>query len=194
MVRMSNVSVPEPGEKIRLGARIIAAPTATRATATSAKIGIDAWAFSCVTPRPYSPCVFHSACVRGTQPDASSIRIAHVNRLEATTIQTTTLSYAVLAEQTGRMLACMSRLAADAPVLVRADGPVARLTLNRPEKRNALGLELMEELIARLHRLSEDPDVRVIVVDAVGPAFSGGHDLSEMIGRDVPFYQRLFDV
>ena len=131
---------------------------------------------------------------RAQQPDASSIRIAHVNRLEATTIQTTTLSYAVLAEQTGRMLACMSRLAADAPVLVRADGPVARLTLNRPEKRNALGLELMEELIARLHRLSEDPDVRVIVVDAVGPAFSGGHDLMEMIGRDVPFYQRLFDV
>jgi hypothetical protein len=36
--------------------------------------------------------------------------------------------------------------------------------------------------------------VRVIVVDAVGPAFSGGHDLSEMIGRDVPFYQRLFGV
>jgi enoyl-CoA hydratase/carnithine racemase len=92
------------------------------------------------------------------------------------------------------MLACMSRLAAEAPVLVRADGSVARLTLNRPEKRNALSLELMEELIARLRRLGADPDVRVIVVDAVGPAFSAGHDLGEMIGRDVPFYQRLFDV
>ena len=92
------------------------------------------------------------------------------------------------------MLGCMSRLAADAPVLIRADGPVARLTLNRPEKRNALSLELMEELIAGLRRISADPDVRVIVVDAVGPAFSAGHDLSEMIGRDVPFYQRLFDV
>ena len=42
MVRMSSVSVPDPGEKIRLGARIIAAPTATRAAATSAKIGVDA--------------------------------------------------------------------------------------------------------------------------------------------------------
>jgi hypothetical protein len=42
MVRMSNVSVPDPGEKIRLGAKIIAAPTATRAAATSAKIGVDA--------------------------------------------------------------------------------------------------------------------------------------------------------
>lgn len=93
-----------------------------------------------------------------------------------------------------RMLACMSRLAADAPVLVRTDGPVARLTLNRPEKRNALSLALMEELIARLRQLGEHPEVRVIVVDAVGPVFSAGHDLSEMIGRDVAFYQRLFDV
>jgi enoyl-CoA hydratase/carnithine racemase len=92
------------------------------------------------------------------------------------------------------MLACMSRVVPDAPVLVRADGPVARLTLNRPDKRNALSLELMEQLIASLHRLSEDADVRVIVIDAVGPVFSAGHDLSEMVGRDVPFYQRLFDV
>jgi enoyl-CoA hydratase/carnithine racemase len=92
------------------------------------------------------------------------------------------------------MLACMSRLAADAAVLVRADGPMARLTLNRPDKRNALSLDLMQDLIARLQRLSEDPDVRVIVIDAVGPVFCAGHDLSEMVGRDVPFYQRLFDV
>jgi enoyl-CoA hydratase/carnithine racemase len=92
------------------------------------------------------------------------------------------------------MLACMSRLAADAAVLVRADGPMGRLTLNRPDKRNALSLDLMQDLIARLQRLSEDPDVRVIVIDAVGPVFCAGHDLSEMVGRDVPFYQRLFDV
>jgi hypothetical protein len=46
MVRISSVSVPDPGEKIRLGARIIAAPTATRATATSPNIGVDTWAFS----------------------------------------------------------------------------------------------------------------------------------------------------
>jgi len=52
----------------------------------------------------------------------------------------------------------------------------------------------MEELIAALRRLSDDPDVRVIVIDAVGPAFCAGHDLREMIGRDVGFYQRLFDV
>jgi hypothetical protein len=41
MVRMSSVSVPDPGEKNRPGARIIAAPTVTRAAATSAKIRVD---------------------------------------------------------------------------------------------------------------------------------------------------------
>src|SRR6478735_6606990 len=87
----------------------------------------------------------------------------------------------------------MSAPATDA-VLVRADRRAARITLKRPGKRNALSLELMEELIATLHRLGEDPGVRAIVIDSAGPAFSAGHDLTEMIGRDVPFYQQLFDV
>jgi enoyl-CoA hydratase/carnithine racemase len=88
----------------------------------------------------------------------------------------------------------MSTLAGGATVLVREDGPAAHLTLNRPEKRNALSLELMEELIGALRRVSGEPAVRAIVVEAAGPAFSAGHDLSEMIGRDVAFFQRLFDV
>jgi enoyl-CoA hydratase/carnithine racemase len=92
------------------------------------------------------------------------------------------------------MLASMSAPVTDATVLVRADGPAARITLNRPEKRNALSLELMQELIATLRRLGADPGVQAIVIDSAGPAFSAGHDLTEMIGRDLPFYQRLFDV
>jgi enoyl-CoA hydratase/carnithine racemase len=78
-------------------------------------------------------------------------------------------------------------------ILVKEDGPAARVTLNRPERRNALSLELMEELIAALTTLGAG-DARAIVIDGAGPAFSAGHDLSEMIGRDLPFYQRLFDV
>jgi enoyl-CoA hydratase/carnithine racemase len=92
------------------------------------------------------------------------------------------------------MLASMSAPPTDATVLVRADGPAARITLNRPENRNALSLELMEELIATLRRLGADAGVQAIVIDSAGPAFSAGHDLTEMIGRDVAFYQRLFDV
>jgi enoyl-CoA hydratase/carnithine racemase len=94
----------------------------------------------------------------------------------------------------GRIVAGMSTLVGTATVLVHEDGPAVRVTLNRPDKRNALSLELMEELIATLRRTSAEPGVRVIVLEAAGPAFSAGHDLSEMIDRDVAFFQRLFDV
>jgi len=77
---------------------------------------------------------------------------------------------------------------------VSQEGETARITLNRPEKRNALSLELMEELISSLETLGANPDVRAIVIEGAGVAFSAGHDLSEMVGRDLPFYQRLFDV
>src|SRR3954465_4857071 len=93
-----------------------------------------------------------------------------------------------------RIVGGMSTIAPGATVLVQQDGPAARVTLNRPEKRNALSLELMQELLAGLRRVSSEPGVRAIVLEAAGPAFSAGHDLSEMIGRDVPFFQRLFDV
>ena len=88
----------------------------------------------------------------------------------------------------------MSTIAPGATVLVRQDGPAVRVTLNRPEKRNALSVELMEELVTVLRRVSADPATRAIVLEATGPAFSAGHDLTEMIGRDVPFFSRLFDV
>jgi len=78
-------------------------------------------------------------------------------------------------------------------LIVRDAGPAARITLNRPDKRNALSLELMDELVGVLKALGERADVRAIVVDGAGAAFSAGHDLSEMVGRDLAFYQRLFD-
>ena len=70
----------------------------------------------------------------------------------------------------------------------------ALVTLNRPDKRNALSLELMEELIAALRDVSERDSVRAIVIEGAGPAFSAGHDLSEMIDRDEAFYSHLFEV
>jgi enoyl-CoA hydratase/carnithine racemase len=83
---------------------------------------------------------------------------------------------------------------ARATVLVRQDGAAVRVTLNRPEKRNALSLELMQELVTVLRRVSAEPETRAIVLEAAGPAFSAGHDLSEMIGPYAPFFQGLFDV
>jgi len=79
-------------------------------------------------------------------------------------------------------------------LLVEEQGPATCVTLNRPEKRNALSLELMEELIAALRALGASQEVRAIVIAGSGSAFSAGHDLGELVGRDLPFYQRLFDV
>jgi enoyl-CoA hydratase/carnithine racemase len=79
-------------------------------------------------------------------------------------------------------------------LMVKDEAPIARVTLNRPEKRNALSLQLMEELIDALEEIGGDPSLQVVILDGAGPAFSAGHDLSEMVGRDLAFYERLFDV
>jgi enoyl-CoA hydratase/carnithine racemase len=74
------------------------------------------------------------------------------------------------------------------------DGPVATVTLNRPERRNALSLELMTEMIACLNELGERADVRAVILAAAGKVFSSGHDLAEMTGRRLTEYRRTFDV
>ena len=79
-------------------------------------------------------------------------------------------------------------------LISKHDGPVVRITLNRPERRNALSLDLMREVIAALEAVRTDPDARVVVIDGAGPVFSAGHDLSEMVDRDLGFYTELFDV
>lgn len=79
-------------------------------------------------------------------------------------------------------------------ILVAEKAPAARITLNRPEKRNALSLELMREVVAGLEQLARNNEVRAIVLESTGPAFCAGHDLSEMVGREARFYQELFDV
>ena len=73
------------------------------------------------------------------------------------------------------------------------EGPVAVITLNRPEKRNALSLALMKELIACLARVEADSGVRAVILAASGKVFSSGHDLGEMTGRGVAEYRALFD-
>jgi enoyl-CoA hydratase/carnithine racemase len=73
------------------------------------------------------------------------------------------------------------------------NGPAAVLTLCRPEKRNALSLGLMEELIAAL-RAAAAGEARAVILAAEGRVFSSGHDLGEMTGRSVVDYRRLFDV
>jgi enoyl-CoA hydratase/carnithine racemase len=80
------------------------------------------------------------------------------------------------------------------PLLKERDGTVLTISLNRPERRNALSLDLMEGLIAEFKEVSRSRDIRSIVLAAVGKAFCSGHDLAEMRDRDVAEYRHIFDV
>jgi enoyl-CoA hydratase/carnithine racemase len=79
-------------------------------------------------------------------------------------------------------------------LLRSTDGQLAIVTLNRPDRRNALSLDLMLELIDDLDEIAGDTNVRAVVLAAAGKVFSSGHDLSEMVHRTVNDYRRLFDV
>jgi enoyl-CoA hydratase/carnithine racemase len=77
-------------------------------------------------------------------------------------------------------------------LLIETNDEVTYLTLNRPDKRNALSRELLSELEAALVQIGSDPAVRVVVLAAKGKVFCSGHDLSEMIGCSEESYRELF--
>ena len=79
-------------------------------------------------------------------------------------------------------------------ITVSFEGPLACVCLNRPEKRNALSLACMRELIEVLDNIGRTREIRAVILAAAGKAFSSGHDLSEMTGRSVTDYRELFDV
>ena len=74
------------------------------------------------------------------------------------------------------------------------EGTLAVVTLNRPNRRNALSLELMQELIGCLEEIGGSREVRAVILAAAGKVFSSGHDLGEMAGRDINEYRQIFDV
>lgn len=67
-------------------------------------------------------------------------------------------------------------------VLYSAAAGVATLTLNRPESRNALILEMCERLIGFSREISSDPKIKLVLVRANGPVFCAGADLKERQG------------
>ena len=79
-------------------------------------------------------------------------------------------------------------------ILLSYESQVAVLTLNRAAKRNALSLQLMRELIHCLDEIESSRSASVVILAAAGKVFSSGHDLSEMVGRDVSEYREIFDV
>ncbi len=65
-------------------------------------------------------------------------------------------------------------------ICVVLDGPVATLSLTKPQARNALSLDAIDALIAALTAIASDQSVRVVLFEAEAPVFSAGHDLKEL--------------
>jgi enoyl-CoA hydratase/carnithine racemase len=77
-------------------------------------------------------------------------------------------------------------------VLLDVRDGIAFLTLNHPEKRNALSKAMLAALKEQLDRIATDDRARVVVLRAEGPAFSAGHDLREMVGGTRQVYEAIF--
>jgi enoyl-CoA hydratase/carnithine racemase len=75
-------------------------------------------------------------------------------------------------------------------VLVEREGPFVTITMNRPERRNALSLEHMRELTAALREVG-DSDARGVILAGNGPVFSAGHDFADMVGADLVAMREL---
>ena len=78
-------------------------------------------------------------------------------------------------------MSAVPRMTENAPVLLEeCDQGVLRLTMNRPEARNALSAALMSALLDALGRAAKEPQARVVVIAGSGTAFCAGHDLREL--------------
>ncbi len=80
-----------------------------------------------------------------------------------------------------------------ANISVEHDAALTRITMNRPERRNALSEAHMAELIAAFREAGERRDTRAVILAGSGAVFCAGHDLREMVDRDLATYRRIFD-
>ena len=79
-------------------------------------------------------------------------------------------------------------------ILVATHAGLGTITMNRPERRNALSEAHMLELIDAFRTLAGDQEVRAIVLAANGPVFCAGHDFADMVERDLGGLRRLLEV
>jgi len=69
-------------------------------------------------------------------------------------------------------------------ILVKQEDTIATITLNRPQRRNGINEEMMEELVAALHQVSQDDGARVVVLTGAGPDFCVGADVGRGATRE----------
>jgi enoyl-CoA hydratase/carnithine racemase len=77
-------------------------------------------------------------------------------------------------------------------VLVEVADRVASITMNRPERRNALSVDHMRALTDALRSIGEERAAAAVVLKGAGPAFCAGHDLGELTGQGPDHYRRVF--
>jgi enoyl-CoA hydratase/carnithine racemase len=70
-------------------------------------------------------------------------------------------------------------------LIVEQAGELAILTIDRPSRRNAIGVQLVERLFQELDRADHDPGTRAIVLTGTAPGFCAGSDLKELGGTDL---------
>ena len=82
-------------------------------------------------------------------------------------------------------------------LIYEEEDKIAKITLNRPEKRNALSYELLTELRDLLQRIKEERKVKVVIIKGAGKAFSSGHDLRELLNDPIEvekLFKRCYEV
>jgi enoyl-CoA hydratase/carnithine racemase len=78
-------------------------------------------------------------------------------------------------------------------ILYSTHGPVGYLTLNNPQKINALSITMIGEIIHALNDIALDESIRVLVIRAAGKHFCAGHNLSEIVNGGLKEYKFVFD-
>jgi enoyl-CoA hydratase/carnithine racemase len=79
-------------------------------------------------------------------------------------------------------------------VNLEREGEIAILTLNNPNRRNALSLCVMLKVLDYLNDIEQDRSIRAVILAAVGNVYCSGHDLSELIDRTEDEYHHIFAV
>jgi enoyl-CoA hydratase/carnithine racemase len=79
-------------------------------------------------------------------------------------------------------------------IMYHEDGTIGTLTLNRPEKRNALSRDLLKEFTACMETIARERTVRAVIVRGAGDHFCAGHDLNEVLNQPLNDIRRLFGI
>ena len=79
-------------------------------------------------------------------------------------------------------------------ILFEKNNGIGLITLNSPKQRNALSLELMNEMQKQLEKISKSRDIKVVVIKGNGPAFCTGHNLKELVGKNygITHFRKVF--